>query len=102
MGKLTSSLGVLEPRYMLEIMKQLHRDFLGKVIENLGGRVAWLTLPYLAKFLRKLHNFKDPLILDDKGSNCKLVHFDSPSWHRVCHTHVVGVLVCQVSCVIVL
>ena len=27
MGELTSSLGVLEPRYMLEIMKQLHIDF---------------------------------------------------------------------------
>ena len=37
MGKLTSSLGVLEPRYMLEIMKQMHIDFWGKVIENLGG-----------------------------------------------------------------
>ena len=36
-GELTSSLGVLEPRYMLEIMKQLHIDFCGKVIENLGG-----------------------------------------------------------------
>ena len=29
-------LGVLEPGYMLEIMTQLHIDFLGKVIENLG------------------------------------------------------------------
>ena len=37
MGELTSSLGVLEPRYKLEIMKQLHIDFWGKVIENLGG-----------------------------------------------------------------
>ena len=37
MGELTSSLGVLEPRYMLEIMKQLYIDFWGKVIENLGG-----------------------------------------------------------------
>ena len=43
MGELTSSLGVLEPRYMLENMKQIHIDFRGKVIENLGGRVAWLT-----------------------------------------------------------
>ena len=43
MGEWISSLGVLEPRYMLEIMKQLHIDFLGKVIENLGGSVAWLT-----------------------------------------------------------
>ena len=68
-GELTSSLGVLEPRYMLEIMKQLHIDFRGKVIESLGGRVAWLTSPCLPKFFRKLRNFKDPLILDDKGSN---------------------------------
>ena len=37
MGELTSSLGVLEPRYMLEIMKQMHIDLWGKVIENLGG-----------------------------------------------------------------
>ena len=37
MGELTSSLGVLEPRYMLEIMKQMHIDLLGKVIEKLGG-----------------------------------------------------------------
>ena len=34
-GKWTSSLGVLDPRYMLEIMKQLPIDFQGKVIENL-------------------------------------------------------------------
>ena len=26
-----------------------------------------------------------------------LVHFDSPCWRRVYHTHVVGVLVCQIS-----
>ena len=36
MGEWTSSLGVMEPRYMLEIMKQLHIDFWGKVIEELG------------------------------------------------------------------
>ena len=36
-GELNLSLGVLEPSYMLEIMTQLHIDFLGKVIENLGG-----------------------------------------------------------------
>ena len=36
-GKLNSSLGVLEPSYMLEIMHQRHIDFLGKAIENLGG-----------------------------------------------------------------
>ena len=35
-GELNLSLGVLEPCYMLEIMNQLHIDFLGKVIENLG------------------------------------------------------------------
>ena len=37
MGELTSSIGVLEPRYMLKIMKQLHIDFQDKVIENLVG-----------------------------------------------------------------
>ena len=37
MGELTSSLGVLEPRYMLKIMKQMHIDLEGKVIKNLGG-----------------------------------------------------------------
>ena len=37
MGELTSSLGVLEPRYMLEIMKQMHIDLWGKVIEIMGG-----------------------------------------------------------------
>ena len=37
MGEWTSSLGVLELRYMLEIMKQLHVDLWGKVIENMGG-----------------------------------------------------------------
>ena len=37
MDELTSSLGVPEPRYILEIMKQLHIDLWGKVIENLGG-----------------------------------------------------------------
>ena len=35
MDELTSILGVLEPRYMLEIMNQLHIDFQGKVIKNL-------------------------------------------------------------------
>ena len=50
MGKLTLSLGVLEPRYMLEIMKQIHIDLRGKVIENLGGRggVELLGQPDLA------------------------------------------------------
>ena len=36
MGECTSSLGVLDARYMLEIMKQLYLDIRGKVIENLG------------------------------------------------------------------
>ena len=36
-GKLNSSLGVPEPSYMLEIMHQMHIDFFGKAIENLGG-----------------------------------------------------------------
>ena len=36
MGEWTSSLGVLEPRYMLEIMRQLYIDLWGKVIENMG------------------------------------------------------------------
>ena len=37
MGEWTSSLGVLEPSYMLEIRKQLHVNLWGKVIENVGG-----------------------------------------------------------------
>ena len=37
MGVWTSSLGVLKPRYILEIRKQLHVDLRGKVIENVGG-----------------------------------------------------------------
>ena len=37
-GELKLVLGVLEPCYMLEIMNRLHIAFLGKVIENLGGR----------------------------------------------------------------
>ena len=36
-GKLNSSLGVPKLSYMLEIMHQMHIDFLGKSIENLGG-----------------------------------------------------------------
>ena len=36
-GEWTSILGVLDPSYMLKIMKQLHIDFRGKVIENLRG-----------------------------------------------------------------
>ena len=36
-GKLNSILGVPEPSYILEIMYQMHIDFLGKAIENLGG-----------------------------------------------------------------
>ena len=60
---------------MLEIMKQLHIDFWEKVIENMGGCVAWLTRPCLAMFLRKLQNSKDPEILDDKGSVCRFGSF---------------------------
>ena len=37
-GKLNLSLGVLEQRYMLEIIHLMHIDFLGKVIENLGDK----------------------------------------------------------------
>ena len=37
MGECTSSLGVLDPSYMLEVMKQLQHRLPGKVIENLGG-----------------------------------------------------------------
>ena len=36
-GKLNSSLGVLELSYMIEITHQMHIDILGKAIENLGG-----------------------------------------------------------------
>ena len=37
MGEWTSSSGVLEPRYMLEIVKKLHVHLWGKVTENVGG-----------------------------------------------------------------
>ena len=37
-GKLNSSLGVPELSYMLEIIHPMHIDFLGKAIENLGGK----------------------------------------------------------------
>ena len=36
-GKLNSSLGVLESSYMLAIIHPMHIDFLGKFIENLGS-----------------------------------------------------------------
>ena len=39
-GKLNSILGVPEPSYMLEIMHQMHIDFLGKAIENPGGLIT--------------------------------------------------------------
>ena len=48
MGEWTSSLGVLDPRYMLEIMKQLHIDFRGKAIENLGGLSCLVNLTSLS------------------------------------------------------
>ena len=37
LGKLNLRLGVPESSYMLEIMHQMHIDFFGKAIENLGG-----------------------------------------------------------------
>ena len=48
MGEWTSSLGVLDARYMLEIMKQLHLDIRGKVIENLGGLSCLVNLILLS------------------------------------------------------
>ena len=47
MGEWTSNLGVLDPRYVLEITKQLHIDFRRKVIENFG--VELLSQPDLAQ-----------------------------------------------------
>ena len=61
---------------MLEIMSQLHIDFLGKVIENLGCRFAWSTIPCLALFLRKFNNLKDLTILGKKASFSICVHFN--------------------------
>ena len=66
-GELKLGLGMLKPFYMLEIMNRLHIDFLGKVIENLGGRFAWSTIPCLAKLLRKFNNLKDPTIFVDNA-----------------------------------
>ena len=39
MGEWTSSLGVLEPRYMLEIMKQLHIDFWERSLKTWGVKL---------------------------------------------------------------
>ena len=93
-GELKLGLGVLKPCYMLEIMNRLHIDFLGKVIENLGGRFSWSTIPCLAKFLRKFNKLKDPTIFVDKDSSASCVHFNPSSWHHVHHTHVVCVPAC--------
>ena len=49
MGEWISSLGVLKPKYMLEIMKQLHIDCWGKVIENLGGLSCLVNLILLSE-----------------------------------------------------
>ena len=37
LGELSSSLGVSEPRYTLEVIHSTHIGSLGKVIEHLGG-----------------------------------------------------------------
>ena len=37
LGELNSSLGALEPRYILEVIYSTHIGSLGKVIEYLGG-----------------------------------------------------------------
>ena len=37
LGELSSSLGVSEPRYTLEVIYSTHIGSLGKVIEYLGG-----------------------------------------------------------------
>ena len=37
LGELSSSLGVLEPRYTLGVIYSTHIGSLGKVIEHLGG-----------------------------------------------------------------
>ena len=46
MGEWTSSLGVLNPRYMLEIMKQQHIDFQERSLKTWG--VELLGQPDLA------------------------------------------------------
>ena len=48
MGEWTLSLGVLEPRYMLEIMKQSHR-LLGKGHWKLGGLSCLVNLTLLSE-----------------------------------------------------
>ena len=93
-GALKLGLGVLEPCYILDIMNRLHMDFLGKVIENLGGRFAWSTIPYLAKFLRMFNNLKDLTILGEKASSAGCIHFNPSYWHHVHHTHVVCAFAC--------
>ena len=93
-GELKLSLGVLELCYMLEIMNRLHIDLLGKVIENLGGRFSWSTIPCLAKFNRKFNNLKDLTILGEKARFTSCVHCNPSFRHDVHHTHVVCVLKC--------
>ena len=46
-GELTLSLGLLEPRYILEIMKLLHIGLCVKVIKNLGGLSCLVNLTLL-------------------------------------------------------
>ena len=87
---------------MLEIMSQLHINFLAKVIENLGGRFFWSTISCLAKFLRKFNNLKDLTILGKEGSFVVCVHFNPSFWHQVHHTHVVYVLTCYFKVCLVL
>ena len=57
-------------------MNRLHIDFMGKVIENMGGRFSWSTIPCLAKFLRKFNNLKDLTILVEKASSASCIHFN--------------------------
>ena len=76
-------------------MNRLHIDFLGKVIQNLGGRFDWSTIPCLAKCIRKFKNLEDLSILGEEASFASCVHFNPSFWHYVHHTHVFCVLACH-------
>ena len=70
------SLRVVEPCYTLEIMNQLHLDSSRKVIKDLGGRFAQLTILCMTKFLREFKNLKDPKFWSKKLILLICVQFD--------------------------
>ena len=60
---------------MLEIMHQMHMDFLGKAIEKPRRLNHLSTEPCSVEFFRKSNNLKDLLNLETKGKICELGSF---------------------------